>query len=122
VQPEENSNGRTNGNLITYATAAGIPTDASTTFGSCVTGEEHKALVAAMTDKASQKGVNSTPTVYVNGKKLADHSLATLQAAIAAADAKGPAPSPSPTTSPSGTGSATASGTASTSPSGTATP
>ena len=130
VQPEENSNGRTDGNLITYATAAGIPTEASTTFGSCVTGEEHKALVAAMTDKASQNGINSTPTVYVNGKKLADHSLATLEAAIAAADAKGPAPSPSPTTSPSGTASGSATGTASsapsgsasTSPSGTATP
>ena len=63
----------------------------STTFTTACRTEQHKALVEAITEQASKDGVNGTPTVYVNGKKV-DATLAALKAAIAKADAAGPAP------------------------------
>jgi hypothetical protein len=84
--------------------------------------------VQALTDKASQRGVTSTPTVFVNGTKLDTVDLASLKKAIAAADAKGPAPSPSPTGSATSSASSSASpsasspASASVAPSSTATP
>lgn len=102
IQPKEGTSGRTDLDLIKYATFANIPTQDSATFSSCVTSEKHKALVAAITDRSSRDGIVATPTIKVNGKALSSHDLKALQAAIAAADAKGPAPQPSPTpTSPS---------------------
>jgi hypothetical protein len=71
--------------------------------------EQHKALVQGITEKASERGVNGTPTVIVNGETLKKTDLASLTAAIAAADAKGPPPSPSPTPTPSSSKSATTS-------------
>jgi protein-disulfide isomerase len=35
-----------------------------------------------LNDQASQRGVTSTPTIYVNGLKLADDSPAALTAAV----------------------------------------
>lgn len=106
VQPKEGSNGRTNAQLATYAQQAGLNSTQLGTFTSCVQSEQHKALVEAITENASKRGVTGTPMVLVNGKKLKDNTLAGLTAAIAAADAKGPAPAPSPTSSPSGSSSA----------------
>jgi protein-disulfide isomerase/uncharacterized membrane protein YphA (DoxX/SURF4 family) len=97
IQPKENTNGRTDGQLKTYADAVGITAAQKTTFGTCVDTEQHKALIEAITEKASQNGVTGTPTVYINGKKLSKTDLASVEAAIAKADANGPAPSPSPT-------------------------
>ncbi|HEX3336817.1 MAG TPA: MauE/DoxX family redox-associated membrane protein [Jatrophihabitans sp.] len=116
VQPTEGSNGRTNNQLEAYASAAGIKGKDLTTFDQCVAGETHKALVAAITENASQHGINSTPTVMVNGKTIGN-TLDALTKAIAAADAKGPAPDPSktptPSVSPSVSGSSSASASAS---------
>jgi protein-disulfide isomerase len=117
IQPAENSNGRTDGQLVQYATDAGIPADAATTFSSCVQTEQYKALVAAMTEKASEKGINSTPTILVNGKQLKDHTWATLSAAIDKAD-QGFTPSPSPSASSSASSSAAPSSSVSPSPTG----
>jgi protein-disulfide isomerase/uncharacterized membrane protein YphA (DoxX/SURF4 family) len=116
IQPDESGPGRTNTQLINYAKTLGLPSKQKTTFATCVQSEQHKTLVQALTEEASKRGVSSTPTVFVNGKKLGSVDLSTLKAAIAAADAKGPAPSPSPTASSTAPSSATAS------PSGTATP
>ncbi|MGH8961402.1 MAG: MauE/DoxX family redox-associated membrane protein [Jatrophihabitantaceae bacterium] len=99
IQPKEGSNGRTDGELESYASAVGITPSQKTTFDSCVNTEQHKALVQAITEKASERGVNGTPTVYLNGKKLAKTDLASVKAAIAKVDAAGPPPSPSPTPS-----------------------
>jgi len=120
IQPDESGPGRTDAQLIAYAKAVGLPSKQKTTFAACVQGQQHKALVQALTAEASKRGVSSTPTVFVNGKKLDSVDLDSLKSAIAAADAKGPAPSPSPTGS--ATGSATTSPSASVLPSGTATP
>ncbi len=99
TQPAENSSGRTDDQLRAYATAAGIKGSAAATFDTCITSEKHKALVAAITDRASEDGVNGTPTIKVNGKGVTA-SLAAVTKAIAAADAKGPAPVPSKTPTP----------------------
>lgn len=99
VQPGEGSNGRSDAELIGYASLAGIPAGQTTSFGTCVQTEQHKALVQAMTDDASKRGITGTPTVIVNGTKLGSNDLKTVQAAIAKADAAGPAPQPSPSAS-----------------------
>jgi protein-disulfide isomerase/uncharacterized membrane protein YphA (DoxX/SURF4 family) len=101
VQPKEGSNGLANDKFITYAQQAGLTSTQVTAFTTCVQTEQHKALVQAVTDNASQRSVTATPTVLVNGKKLKNPTLTSLTAAIAAADAKGPSPSPSPTSSSS---------------------
>jgi protein-disulfide isomerase len=105
VQPKEGSNGRTNADFATYAQQAGLKpaTSELATFNSCVTGQTYKPVVESITENASKRGVNATPTVMVNGKTLANPTLQSLEAAIAAADAKGPAPTPSKTPSPTPT-------------------
>src|SRR3954469_14976677 len=115
VQPAENSNGRTDTQLIGYAQKAKIPQAKVTSpFTPCVTDETHKAMVLALTEQASRKGVNSTPTIKVNGKSISP-TVAAWNKAIAAALVKGPAPNPSktptttPSPSPSGSGSSSAS-------------
>ena len=98
VQPAEGSHGRTDAQLVSYAQAAGIKGTALTTFSGCVKNEQHKALVEAITEKASEDGVNATPTVKVNGKTISN-TLAAFNAAVAKALTKGPAPSPSASSS-----------------------
>jgi protein-disulfide isomerase/uncharacterized membrane protein YphA (DoxX/SURF4 family) len=102
VQPPESGSGRTNSELIAYASAAGISGAKLTTFDTCVQGEQHKSLIAAMTEAASKKGINGTPTVVVNGKQI-NHDLASWNKAIADALKKGPAPDPSKTPTPTPT-------------------
>jgi protein-disulfide isomerase/uncharacterized membrane protein YphA (DoxX/SURF4 family) len=124
VQPAEGTAGPGDTKLISFAKQVGMKTAQVTTFSQCVSGETYKPLVQAMTDKASQNGINSTPTILVNGKQLANHDASTLFDAIAAADkghtpspSKTPTPSVTPSSSPSSTKSASASSSASSSPS-----
>ena len=107
VQPTEGSHGRTNTQLLDYAKQAGIKGNDLTTFQSCMSGELHKALVAAITDNASQRGVTGTPTVMVNGKKLGTVTKASFDAAVAKAAAEA-TPSPAPSNSTSGSPSSSA--------------
>jgi protein-disulfide isomerase/uncharacterized membrane protein YphA (DoxX/SURF4 family) len=105
-QPTENSNGRPDSQLIDWGKQAGIT---SADFSTCVTSDTHKDLVAGVTDAASKKNVNGTPTVFVAGKLVgkadAVVTLAQIDAAIssALAGAKSTA-APSPTATPSATG------------------
>ena len=111
IQPPEGSHGRTDTELISYAKQAGMTPAQITTFTTCVQSQQHKALVQAMTENASKRGVVGTPTVKVNGKELSSPDLASLQAAIDAAVAKAPPVTPSvtpkvtPTPTPTGTAS-----------------
>ncbi|MDT4978344.1 MAG: hypothetical protein QOG07_223 [Pseudonocardiales bacterium] len=118
VQPKENTNGLTDGKFLQIAQQAGLATGAQATFTTCVQTEQHKALVEALTENASKRGVTGTPTVLVNGKTVKT-DLASVTAAIAAADAKGPAPAPSPTPTPTPSKSGTGTATKSASPSAT---
>ncbi|HEY7008887.1 MAG TPA: MauE/DoxX family redox-associated membrane protein [Jatrophihabitantaceae bacterium] len=125
VQPEEGTPGPTNTQLIGFGKQAGMTTAQLTTFTDCVTSNQYKPLVEALTDNASKRGVSGTPTIFVNNKKLPNHDPDTLFNAIAAAN-KGhtPAPSktPSPTVSPSGSASPSASPSPSPSATASATP
>lgn len=111
-QPAEGSNGMSDSALLDYASVVGLTT---TGFTSCVQGESHRALVEAITDRASQDGVNSTPTIKVAGKAveaaegdatLSAAVLRTINAAVAEAEIAGkpfvpytitPLPEPTPT-------------------------
>lgn len=85
-QPAEGSNGLPDSTLIEWGKQAGIT---SADFSSCVTSDQHKDLVAGVTDQASKNGVNGTPTVFVQGKRLGSESsvvtLAQIDAAISSA-------------------------------------
>ena len=105
-QPAENSNGRPDSQLIDWGKQAGIT---SADFSTCVTGNERKELVAAVTDAASKKGVHGTPMVFVggsqvNGKDGQVVTVAQIDAAISTALGKAKstaAPSPTASTSES---------------------
>jgi protein-disulfide isomerase/uncharacterized membrane protein YphA (DoxX/SURF4 family) len=121
VQPTEGSGGRTDDQLEAYAQAAGIPNGKLSTFDSCVSTDQHKALVQAITEHASAAGVNATPTVKVNGKSI-NPDLKSFENAVAKALKNGPAPNPSttpasPSPSPSPAASSSTSVPPSTSPS-----
>jgi len=113
VQPKEGTKGPDNTQLIVYAGQIGMTKDQVNTVTTCIQTNQHAALVTAITENASKRGVNGTPTVWVNGKSVSA-TLDAVTKAIAAADAKGPAPSPSksPTPTPSKSGATTPSGTA----------
>lgn len=55
----------------------------------CVGSTETQAAINADIESAAAAGVNSTPSFFVNGKPVADRSLAGLDAAIRAARAGG---------------------------------
>lgn len=99
VQPEEGSQGRTDGELQAYFKQA-LPkatVEQTSTFSSCVGGETHAALVQAITDAASKHGVSGTPTAYVAGKKITNVTRDSVLSAITAAQkTAGATPSASP--------------------------
>lgn len=103
VRPTSQSD-RSVADFVRYATeVGGLTSDQQTTFRDCVQAENHKDVVAQLTESASKAGVGLTPVVYLNGSRLSSPSVASVTAAIAAADAKGPAPDPSPSPTTSGT-------------------
>jgi protein-disulfide isomerase len=112
-QPAEGSNGRPDSQLIAWGKEAGIT---SADFSTCVTSNQHKDLVAGVTEAASKRGVNGTPTVFVAGARVGSSgstvTVAQIDAAISAALAKAKstaAPSPTPSATPTSRTSAPAS-------------
>lgn len=88
VQPAEGTDGRSNTELITYFSKA-VPdatADQKSAFEACVNEGTHDAFVAKLTDNASKKGVNSIPTVYLNGNPI-DQPAQNLLPAIQKIDA-----------------------------------
>ncbi len=119
-QSNQPANGRPDSQLIAWGKEAGI---ASANFSTCVTSNQHKELVAGVTDEASKRGVTGFPTVFVDGQRLNDNgdsvTVAQVDTAIASALAKAKstaAPSPTATPSPSGTSRVPSSGVPSGSP------
>jgi protein-disulfide isomerase len=80
-QPPENSPGLDDNKLIELAGTAGIDT---TAFGQCVKDGKHTSWVDGVTEAATKAGVNGTPTVMVNGKKV-DATPDAINAAVSAA-------------------------------------
>ena len=63
----ENSGAWSNDRLIEIAKAAGI---SSGSFSDCVKGAKYQGWVGKVAEAGSKAGVNSTPTVFVNGKEI----------------------------------------------------
>jgi protein-disulfide isomerase len=78
-QPAEGTAGLTDDQLIDLGRQAGT---SGGQFASCVRDLRYQAWAATVTDTASKAGVNSTPTVRVNGQTLSDPTPANLTAAI----------------------------------------
>jgi protein-disulfide isomerase/uncharacterized membrane protein YphA (DoxX/SURF4 family) len=109
-QPAESSGGRPDSTLIEWGKQAGIT---NATFSTCVTSDQHAALVAAVTDQASKNGVTGTPSIFVDGKQVGGGSsvptVASIDAAITAALAKAKSTA-APSAAPAVSGSAGSSG------------
>ena len=80
-QPEEGGSGLTDGQLIAHAVQAG----AGASVESGITGLRYGDWVAQATDQASKDGVTGTPTLLVDGERLADLTPEGLADAVAAA-------------------------------------
>jgi protein-disulfide isomerase len=63
----ENSGEWTNERIIEIAAASGIK---GATFESCVNDMKYEGWVGKVAEAGSKSGVNSTPTVFVNGKEI----------------------------------------------------
>jgi protein-disulfide isomerase len=87
-QPPEGGTGPTDAQLIELGRSIGL--DGS--FEECVKSKRYVAWAGKVSDDATEAGITGTPTVFVNGKKIAGGSAAIL-AAVAAAT--GPVPTPS---------------------------
>lgn len=67
TQPRENSGAWSNEALVAAGNSVGIN---SSTFEECVTGGTYADWVNNVAASAAQSDVNSTPTVFINGKEL----------------------------------------------------
>ena len=77
-QPKENSRGLTDKQIIAIGHDAGIT---GSTFDSCVSSQKYAKWVSHVSNAAQAKGVQITPTVFVDGKQI-DASASALTNAI----------------------------------------
>ncbi|GAA5160022.1 thioredoxin domain-containing protein [Pseudonocardia eucalypti] len=75
-QPSEGGKGLPDQQLLAYGQQAG----ASPAFAECVNTKVYERWTRKVTEEASKKGFNSTPTVLVNGKKITNTDSALRQA------------------------------------------
>jgi protein-disulfide isomerase len=83
-QPPETGSGLTDAQLVQYANQAGATGPA---VEQAIKSLKYDDWVKNATDQASKDGVTGTPTVFVDGQKLADMSAAGLSAAVSTAAA-----------------------------------
>ncbi|MEU7906967.1 thioredoxin domain-containing protein [Actinoplanes sp. NPDC049118] len=83
-QPPEGGAGLDNAKLIELGRSVGL-TDAA--FADAVDDGTYEAWATKVTDTAASRGVNSTPTVLVDGKDLENRTPQGLSAAVEAAGA-----------------------------------
>lgn len=85
-QPVGQPAGLSDDQIVALGTEAGI-TDSG--FGQCVRDGEYRDWVTRGTNDAFDRGVQGTPTVFVNGTRLSELSVPALRAAVDAAVAGG---------------------------------
>lgn len=81
-QPPENSAGLSDDELINIGVGVGLDQGS---FGSCVRNGTYRSWTQHVTEEASRAGVNSTPTIMINGQQLRDRSPEGFKAAVEAA-------------------------------------
>jgi len=82
AQPAEGGPGLSDSRLTELAEQAGAPG-----VGSCIAGERYAGWARSTTDAASRAGVNSTPTILVDGTPLREWTDEALRTAVTAARA-----------------------------------
>ena len=85
-QPAENSGKWTNAYLIAGGVAVGI---SSAEFGACINDSKYGGWVQSIATDGGKKGIDSTPSVFVNGKALDRNTQIYDAAAFAAAIEQG---------------------------------
>jgi protein-disulfide isomerase len=75
-QPNEGGKGLSDEQLLAFGQQAGAGPD----FAQCVNTKVYERWTRKVTEEASKKGFNSTPTVLVNGKKISNTDAALRQA------------------------------------------
>ena len=84
-QPATEGQGWTDEQLAGFATAVGVTGGALEQWKACVAAGTYAAHVAAVETNSEKAGVNSTPTVKLNGQKLTNVTPEGLVAAVKAA-------------------------------------
>ncbi len=79
-QPANEGDGWTDEQLKQFGTDVGITGEAKTAFDTCVDSGEYKGWAQLSNNAAFDAGVNSTPTIEVNGQKIDDAALASEEA------------------------------------------
>ena len=74
-QPSEEGTGYTDEQLLQWGQEVGITGDAYTTFENCVNSMTYADYVTSVQTAGAQAGINSTPTVLLNGTQLAGKVL-----------------------------------------------
>jgi protein-disulfide isomerase len=82
AQPAQEGGGYTDAQLTQFASEAGITGAALTTWQQCTSSGQHDQYVIDTQDAAGRAGVNSTPTVKLNGKDITQ-TLTTVDALAA---------------------------------------
>jgi protein-disulfide isomerase len=80
-QGDENSGALSDARLAQMAAAVGLDT---AKWSTCIQDRATDAAVRQETAAGQARGVNGTPTVFVNGSKLPSYDLGTIEAAIKA--------------------------------------
>ena len=81
-QPAEGGPGLTDDELISIGGQVGLN---APSFAQCVRDGKYKTWVNHVNEAAAKRGVNGTPTVFINGKLIDDRTPAGIKAAVAAA-------------------------------------
>ncbi|HEX6870024.1 MAG TPA: thioredoxin domain-containing protein [Micromonosporaceae bacterium] len=81
-QPAEGTAGLSDDQLIELGGPIGLN---APSFAQCVRAEKYQDWIGLVNERAAQRGVNATPTVYVDGKLLENPTAENLKAAVDAA-------------------------------------
>lgn len=82
AQPAQEGAGYTDAQLTQFATEAGITGPALTTWQQCTSSGHYDQFVIDVQDASSRAGINSTPTVKLDGKDIT-RTLTTPEALVA---------------------------------------
>ena len=81
-QPAQEGGGYTDAQLLQFGQDVGISGDAFTTFSDCLSGMSYGDYVTSVATAGAQQGITSTPTVFLNGTKLDNTTVAFDPAAL----------------------------------------